>query len=153
MEKRPLVGVGVFIVRTDGKILLGKRKGSHSAGTWCTPGGHLEWGESLEMCAERETHEETGVRIKNIRFGTVTNDVFIKEDRHYLTVWMIAEYESGEAERREPDKCEEWGWFEWKKEMLPRPLFLPEINLLEQGWSPLGSRRKSLKKKALGIRH
>lgn len=135
--KRPGVGVGVFIVNKDGKVLLGKRKGSFAAGTWCTPGGHLEWGETLEACAERETFEETGVVLKNIRFETVTNDIFTNEDKHYLTVWMVAEHESGEVRRMEPDKCEEWGWFEWSREKLPAPLFLPEINLLERGWSPL----------------
>ena len=39
--KRVQVGVGVFVKR-NGKILVGKRKGSHGAGTWALPGGHLE---------------------------------------------------------------------------------------------------------------
>lgn len=46
----PQVGVGVLILR-DGKVLLGRRKGSHGAGCWSAPGGHLEFGEVVEDCA------------------------------------------------------------------------------------------------------
>ena len=53
------VGVGVIIVR-DGNVLLGERAGSHGAGTWALPGGHLEFGETVADCARREVLEETG---------------------------------------------------------------------------------------------
>ncbi len=52
----PQVGVGVLILR-DGKVLLGRRKGSHGAGCWSAPGGHLEFGEAVEDCALREALE------------------------------------------------------------------------------------------------
>src|SRR5258707_8500479 len=52
----PQVGVGVVVVR-DGKVLLGLRRGSHGSGAWALPGGHLEWGESVESCARREVTE------------------------------------------------------------------------------------------------
>jgi 8-oxo-dGTP diphosphatase len=48
------VGVAAVILR-EGRVLLGERIGSHGAHTWATPGGHLEWGESIEECAKRET--------------------------------------------------------------------------------------------------
>lgn len=59
----PGLGVGVLVIE-NGRVLLGKRKGSHGAGTWSAPGGHLEYGESIENCAEREVLEETGLRIR-----------------------------------------------------------------------------------------
>ena len=49
----PRAGVGVVITRGD-KVLLLPRKNVHGEGTWSTPGGHLEFGETLEACAVRE---------------------------------------------------------------------------------------------------
>ena len=129
MENRPKVGIGVIVIK-DGKILLGKRKNAHGEGAWCYPGGHLEYGESWEECSRREVMEETGIEIKNLRFGTVKN-----EQKHYITICMLAEYSSGEVKIMEPDKCDEWGWFDWDK--LPQPLFLTTINQLKAGFNPL----------------
>ncbi len=133
---RPQVGVGVIIIK-DGKVLLGKRKNAHGEGCWSFPGGHLEFNESWEDCAFRETMEETGITIKNIRFGTVTNDVFQVENKHYITIFMLADYDSGEVKIMEPEKCEQWGWFEWDN--LPQPLFLPIQNLQKINYNPLDS--------------
>ena len=71
-EQRPKVGVGILIFK-DGKILLHKRKGSHGAGEYAFPGGHLEYMESFEDCAKREIAEECGVEVVNIRFNYVAN--------------------------------------------------------------------------------
>lgn len=106
-----------------------KRKGSHGSGTWCVPGGHLEFGESFEETARRETLEETGLNIKNIRVGAVTNDYFEDEQKHYATIWMISEYDSGEAAIMEPEKCDGLEWFDF--DTLPSPLFLAWRQLLK----------------------
>ena len=69
----------------------------HGAGSWSTPGGHLEFGESLEECAIRETKEETGVSITDVKFRAVTNDIFEESGKHYITIWMQGNYSSGKA--------------------------------------------------------
>ncbi len=132
-EKRPKVGVGVCIIKGN-KVLFGKRKGSHGDGSWNFPGGHLEFNETWEECARRETIEETGLEIQNVRFTTATNDFFTKENKHYITIVMLADYVSGEPKIMEPDKCEKWGWFEWNKQ--PDPLFIPQQNLNKQKFNP-----------------
>lgn len=114
MRKLPKVGLGVMVVK-DGKVLMGKRKNAHGAGEWCFPGGHLEFNESFEHCAKRETFEEAGIRIKNIRFLTATNDIFKKENKHYITIYMKADYASGKVTLKEPDRMVEWEWFHPKK--------------------------------------
>lgn len=130
----PRVGIGVAIIK-DNKVLLGKRKNSHGSGEWAYPGGHLEEGESWKQCSLRETEEEVGVMIKNLRFGAVTNDIFTKENKHYITICIVADYDSGEVELREPEKCEKWQWFEW--DQLPEPLFLPLKNQQKMGFNPI----------------
>ena len=132
-QQKPKVGVGV-VIKKEGKVLLGKRKGAHGEGSWSFPGGHLEFGETPETCARREVSEEVGIEIKNIKPATFTNDIFEKEQKHYITVYVTAEYATGEVAVMEPDKCEEWRWFSWAA--LPDPLFIPIGNLLKQGYSP-----------------
>lgn len=81
MHDRPLIGVAVIVIN-NGKVLLGKRKNSHGDGTWAFPGGHLELNESIEQCAHREIFEETGIGIKNLKYGPYTNDIFEREGKH-----------------------------------------------------------------------
>ena len=127
-NKRPLVGVGVAVLR-DGKILLGKRKGSHGAGDWSFPGGHLEFGESVEQCAIRELAEETGLRVRSMRLGPWTNDLF-DENKHYITIFVFADQVEGEPQLLEPHKCDGWHWFDCNE--LPKPLFRTIESLLKK---------------------
>lgn len=127
MEKIARIGIGVFIFK-NGKFLMGKRMGSHGEGSWSIPGGHLEFGESFADTAKREVLEETGLIIKNIRFGAVTNDIFLEDDKHYVTIWMLSDYESGTATILELDKYVDQDWFDFNT--LPSPLFLPWKQLL-----------------------
>ncbi len=134
MEDRPKVGLGVIVLK-ENKVLLLKRKGSHGAGEWSFPGGHLEFFETFEECAKRETKEETGLEIDVINKEpiAITNDFFKKEKKHYITLYIEAKYISGEPRILEPEKCEEIGWFDWG--YLPTPLFLPIKNLIKQKYS------------------
>ena len=129
MNKQVKVGVATIILR-DGAILLGERIGSHGANTWATPGGHLELGESIEDCAKREVLEETGLIVDSIEKFTFTNDIFEKDGKHYVTLFVVASIVSGEPQVTEPDKCKQWKWC-WLDD-LPEPLFLPLINLLKE---------------------
>src|SRR3989344_1938741 len=118
-QQRPKVGLGVMVLK-DGKVLMGKRKSSHGSGEWAWPGGHLEYMESFDGCAKRETLEEAGIEIKNIRFlflGNVKNYA----PKHYVHIQLVSDWKFGEPKVCEPEKCEEWGWFNFDE--LPSPLF------------------------------
>ncbi|CAG8496863.1 14697_t:CDS:2 [Ambispora leptoticha] len=137
--KHPLVGIGVFVIRGD-KFLIGKRKGSHGSGTWQLPGGKLDFSESFERCAEREVFEETNLKIKDIKYHFVTNDFFLNENKHYVTIFMCAKVADSNVEAlvMEPNKCETWEWITWQEFIRGgnsgkegnvknkyRPMFLP----------------------------
>lgn len=128
MDSQPRIGVGIIISRGD-EILLVRRDSVHGSGTWSTPGGHLDHGETLERCAAREAMEETGVEVTDVRFRAITNDVFPDDGKHYVTVWMEGEYLTGEPTVGAAYEMSEVGWFPWDE--LPEPLFLPLQNLLE----------------------
>lgn len=121
MEKEPQypkVGIPVMVLK-DGKVLLGKRKGSHGAGAYAFPGGKLDWWESFADCASREVREETGMEITNIRFLRLYN--FKAYDKHFVDIGLAADWQSGEPKVMEPNKCEGWDWYEMDN--LPSPLF------------------------------
>ena len=132
MGEKPRVGTAIIITKND-KVLLMKRKGPHGTGTWSTPGGHLDFGETPETCAAREAKEEVGVDVVDIRFRSVTNDLFEASGRHYITVWMEGK-PVGEPFIASKREVEEIGWFAW--DALPKPLFLPLENLVNENSYP-----------------
>jgi len=128
--RHPRIGVAVIVRRGD-TVLLGRRRStSHGDGVWQFPGGHLEWGESVFDCARREAREETGLDVVVDGQGPWTNDRFVREDTHYVTLFVLTHSDNGEPQRCEPDKCDEWRWCTW--DALPEPLFLPIQHLREQ---------------------
>jgi 8-oxo-dGTP diphosphatase len=127
INRYPKVGVGVMVIK-DGKVLLGKRKGTHGDGEYAWPGGHFEYMESFEACARREVREETGMEIANIRFLRLLN-LKTYAPKHYVDIGLIADWKSGEPQLCEPEKMESWSWYDIDD--LPQPLFGPETTNIE----------------------
>jgi ADP-ribose pyrophosphatase YjhB (NUDIX family) len=88
-----LTGVNVLIINEENEILLQKR------GTfpfkWGLIGGITELGEALEETAIRETKEETGLDIEDLRLlGTVSGkDCYIKfphgDEAYFINVGYV----------------------------------------------------------------
>jgi len=143
MQNPKGVGIGVgAIVYNNSKVLLLRCKGGHGAGTWSTPGGHLDLGETFAECAVRETKEETGVDIGGLKFVAVTNDMLPEDEKHYVTVWMEGQYVSGEATVAAGDEVGEVRRFPCSK--LPEPLFRCLENLINGNCYPEGAANQSL---------
>lgn len=117
----PRMGTGVMIVK-EGHVLLGKRKSTYGDGEYSFVGGHLENGERFEECALRETKEECGLQVKNLKFLVVAN-IKAYLPRHFVLIGFTAEWVGGEPELLEPHKFESWQWYPLDK--LPKPLFYP----------------------------
>ncbi len=122
-RKFPRVGIGVMIENKKGEILLGLRQGSHGAGEWSFPGGHLEWGETIFETARREVKEETGLDVYKFELISVFDELryLESEGKHYLGIGVKAVYNGGDPKVMEEEKFKEWDWF--AVDQLPKRLF------------------------------
>ena len=51
------------LVEHDGRVLMVQRKYPPYVGGWTLPAGYVEWDETPEQAAVRETNEETGLQV------------------------------------------------------------------------------------------
>lgn len=133
-RKKPGVGFGVMILK-GGKVLLGHRNENpekassllHGEGSWTMPGGKLDFQEKLKSGAIREVLEETGIKVKNLRVISISNDIVT--DAHFLTIGFLTEEFEGEPKVMEPDEITEWRWFDLNA--LPSLLYFPSEKIIK----------------------
>lgn len=120
----PRVGLGAIILNSEGKILIGKRQGSH-APYYSIPGGSLKLGETFETGIIREVKEETGLDIYNPEVISVVNNLatYHEEGVHFASTILLVKNFSGEPKIIEPEKCEGWLWVD------PHDLPLPHFHV------------------------
>ena len=64
----PAVAAGVIVSRGDGRVLLLERAREPAKGLFGIPGGFVDTGEDAEEAARRETLEETGLEVEDVRY-------------------------------------------------------------------------------------
>ena len=99
MYKNPKPTVDVIIEEENGKILLVKRGVEPYKGKIALPGGHVEFGETVEHAARRELFEETGVEAELIQILGVYSDPEREEnfpDCHGISTVFIGKKIDGE---------------------------------------------------------
>jgi 8-oxo-dGTP diphosphatase len=111
------------IIMKDGKFLITKRAPTEKAfpNQWTVPGGKLElhdyidrkkdtsshWYNILETLLKREVLEETGLKIKNIRY--LTSLAYIRSDNiPTIIISLYADHNSGEIKLC--DDLTEYAW-------------------------------------------
>ncbi len=111
------VGVGAFIFNNEGRIFITKRgRGAQNElGKWQIPGGAVEFNETCEDAAKRETLEETGMEIEVIELLHVSNHIWPDQGHHWVTPSYICRHLKGEPQILETDKCEAIGWFTFEE--------------------------------------
>ena len=103
----------IMILITHGRKLLLARKPAFPQGRFSALAGFVEPGETLEDTVARETREEVGVEVKNIRYFGSQPWPF----PHSLMIAFTAEYAGGEI-RPDGVEIEEAHWFE--PDQLPK---------------------------------
>jgi ADP-ribose pyrophosphatase YjhB (NUDIX family) len=62
--KNPIPTVDIIIEISEGIVLIKRKNYPHG---WAIPGGFVDYGESLEDAAARESKEETGLEVTELR--------------------------------------------------------------------------------------
>jgi 8-oxo-dGTP pyrophosphatase MutT (NUDIX family) len=106
-----------------------------SRGDWTFPKGKIDAGETFEMAALREVHEETGMRCRVIRFVGTTNYTH-RKGRPKIVAYYLMEADRGEfAPNDEVDQLvwltidEVRGHLTWDRdqELFDLALDMPEL--------------------------
>lgn len=99
----------IVLVHKDDKILLARHV-QRNQNIYACIAGFMEAGETAEHAVEREIMEETGIKVKNVRYFGSQSWPFPSQ----LMLAFTAEYESGELKLQE-EELSDAGWFDREK--------------------------------------
>jgi ADP-ribose pyrophosphatase YjhB (NUDIX family) len=120
--RNPLPTVDV-IIRTSKGIVLIKRKNKPFG--WALPGGFIDYGESAEDAARRETKEETSLTVRDLKQFRVYSSPGRDPRFHTLSVVFTAR---ANGEPRARDDAADIGIF--RPRSLPSPLAFDHRKIL-----------------------
>ena len=99
---RPLVGIGIGVLKPLHEVLLIRRGRAPMLGAWGLPGGGQELGETAEAAARRELLEETGLSVGEIRLAgnvdSIHSDAQGRIRFHYTILDFAALWAGGEPQ-------------------------------------------------------
>lgn len=102
----PRINPCIIVLVSKGDKILLARHAQRNQDIYACLAGFIEAGETVEQAVEREIMEETGIRVKNIRYYASQSWPFPAQ----LMMGFTAEYESGELKLQE-EEIADAGWF------------------------------------------
>ncbi len=102
----PQIEPAVIVLVSRGEEILLARHANRTSTFWTTLAGFVEIGETAEAAVHREIFEETGIRVKNVRYVSSQSWPFPDQ----LMLAFLAEYDSGEIKIQEEEILEAQ-WF------------------------------------------
>ncbi|MBI3335935.1 MAG: NUDIX hydrolase [Candidatus Portnoybacteria bacterium] len=114
MDKRYPVNIVLAYIPHKGKVLLNKRIDEPYKNIWALIGGHLEIGETIEECIEREVKEETNLDAKFLALRGIASEVIYDEEKpvNHLIIWVCeVKVKNGDAREMEEGEIR---WFSRK---------------------------------------
>lgn len=119
---------GCVVLDDYGRLLLLHRN-TPELSWWELPGGKVESEESPEDAAVREMGEELGIRVelqKKLGVGE-----FEYDENEYRYTWFLATFTGGEPTLFEPEKFDDFDYFE-VEDMMSLALSVNMLVLLEK---------------------
>ncbi|SMB96007.1 ADP-ribose pyrophosphatase YjhB, NUDIX family [Deinococcus hopiensis KR-140] len=106
---RPVVCVGALVWGPDGRVLLVRT--TKWRGLWGVPGGKVDWGETLEQAAVREFREETGLRLRDVRYAQ-TQEAVLSEEFHKPAHMLLVDFfaRTDDTAITPNGEIETWAW-------------------------------------------
>ena len=104
------------IIISDGKVLLIKRGTEPFKGFWATPGGHIDWDETIEEAIKREVKEETNLEVRKLTFLRIDSS----PQRHPKQAINAVYLAETKGEAKAGDDATEIKW--WPVKELPDPM-------------------------------
>ncbi len=109
---------GAALVVHEGSLLLTRRAIDPWRGMWCAPSGFCDTDEHPAVCAERETLEEAGIRVRVIGYLGHWIDEYLPpaddpSEAQYCAVSYYHAVPVGEPQPllRDDDEVQEVAWF------------------------------------------
>jgi len=95
LHKIPSLTVDVVIKCEDNSVILIRRKKEPFKDQWAIPGGFIEYGETAEHAAIRETKEETGLDVEILKLVGVYSDPKRDPRGHVIAIAFLAKEVGG----------------------------------------------------------
>ncbi len=142
-DMRKIIGHSPLVVVAAMAILYNEEKGillerRTDTGEWCTPGGAIELGETIEKALKREIKEETNLEFKNPRLFDIKANVHMvypnKDEVYYTDIVYIIEDFWGELAH--DHESQELRFFELDK--LPKNIMPTQIDYIKRFIKQLG---------------
>lgn len=110
------------IIQNKGKILLCKKIGKNY---YFFPGGHVEFGESLNQSLIREIKEELGLKIKKCSFAGGSEHLFKEDGKKHHEINFAFDVEIDKSEFK--SKEDHLQFFLKTKKELSKEKILPKV--------------------------
>ena len=122
------------VIVVDQKVLLVRRRVPEGTLSWQFPGGEVEFGETFEAAASRETREEVGLTVALT--ATLGERVHPATGRHM--VYLACRVVRGTPHVTDPDELVESAWCRLDElaGYIPQGVFQPVQAYLEVALSP-----------------